>query len=336
MNILFTCAGRRNYLINYFKEALGNEGQVYAADMQASAPAMIDADHAIILPSIYDPSYIDQLVESIEKYKIDAVISLNDLELPILSLERDFIEQNGTKLLVSDQRVINISFDKWNTFLFLSEQGLKSPLTFIDYNEALLAIDTGLLSFPLVIKPRWGSASIGIEFPESVEEFKLAYTLLKMRLERTILAKASQENIEQAILIQEKISGNEYGVDVLNDLKGNYKGTFVRKKLSMRSGETDKAASIIDQRFDEVGQVIGKHLKHVGNLDCDVLEKDGDLYVLELNPRFGGGYPFSHEAGMNTCKSYISWLKNEDTFDEDNKYEANIVFSKCDRLLKIS
>lgn len=335
MNILFTCAGRRNYLINYFKEALNGNGSVYAADMQISAPALIDADHSIIVPSIYDANYINTLVNNIKKHNIDAVISLNDLELPILSEHRTLIENAGAKLLVSDESVIDVSFDKWKTFLFLKDIGLNSPLTFTSYREALTAIKNNTLKFPLVLKPRWGSASIGIEFPESLEELELAYKLLKLRLERTILAKASQEDIEQAILIQEKISGDEYGMDVLNDLDGNYKGSFVRQKLSMRSGETDKAISVIDQRFNEIGKTIGSKLKHIGNLDCDVLERDSELYVLELNPRFGGGYPFSHEAGMNTCGSYLSWLRKQDTFDTDNQYKADVQFAKCDRLLKI-
>lgn len=335
MNILFTCAGRRNYLINYFKEALNGNGSVYAADMQISAPALIDADHSIIVPSIYDANYINTLVNNIKKHNIDAVISLNDLELPILSEHRTLIENAGAKLLVSDESVIDVSFDKWKTFLFLKDIGLNSPLTFTSYREALTAIKNNTLKFPLVLKPRWGSASIGIEFPESLEELELAYKLLKLRLERTILAKASQEDIEQAILIQEKISGDEYGMDVLNDLDGNYKGSFVRQKLSMRSGETDKAISVIDQRFNEIGKTIGSKLKHIGNLDCDVLERDSELYVLELNPRFGGGYPFSHEAGMNTCRSYLSWLRKQDTFDTDNQYKADVQFAKCDRLLKI-
>lgn len=335
MNILFTCAGRRNYLINYFKEALNGNGSVYAADMQISAPALIDADHSIIVPSIYDANYINTLVDNIKKHNIDAVISLNDLELPILSEHRTLIENAGAKLLVSDESVIDVSFDKWKTFLFLKDIGLNSPLTFTSYREALTAIKNNTLKFPLVLKPRWGSASIGIEFPESLEELELAYKLLKLRLERTILAKASQEDIEQAILIQEKISGDEYGMDVLNDLDGNYKGSFVRQKLSMRSGETDKAISVIDQRFNEIGKTIGSKLKHIGNLDCDVLERDSELYVLELNPRFGGGYPFSHEAGMNTCRSYLSWLRKQDTFDTDNQYKADVQFAKCDRLLKI-
>lgn len=88
MNILFTCAGRRNYLINYFKEALGGEGLVYAADMQLSAPAMVDADVPILVQSISHPQYVDKLIEICNEHQIDAVISLNDLELPILSKQK--------------------------------------------------------------------------------------------------------------------------------------------------------------------------------------------------------------------------------------------------------
>jgi carbamoyl-phosphate synthase large subunit len=187
-----------------------------------------------------------------------------------------------------------------------------------------------------VIKPRWGSASIGIDFPEDLEELKLAYQIQKKRLLRTILKEASSSDIDHAILIQEKIDGKEFGMDVLNDFSGNYKGTFVREKLAMRSGETDKAVSVIDERFEAIGAIIGSKLGHIGNLDCDVFDKEGELFVLELNPRFGGGYPFSHEAGINTAATYVSWLENRDAYQINNRYRAGVMFSKCDRLIKVS
>ncbi len=336
MNILFTCAGRRNYLINYFKEALKGEGKVYATDMQLTAPALVDADVAIKVPAIYALDYIDNLKSVIISHKIDAVISLNDLELPLLSKHKAELESLGTKIIVSNEKAINIAFDKWETVKFLEANGLKSPKTFIDINKAKAALASGELKFPLVIKPRWGSASIGIDFPEDLQELELAYQLQKIRLSRTILAEASKEDFDHAILIQEKIPGAEYGMDVLNDFDGVYQGTFVRQKLSMRSGETDKAISIIDTEFEKIGSVIGENLKHIGNLDCDVFKHDGMLYVLELNPRFGGGYPFSHEAGINTAAAYISWLKGEIGIKQFNNYAKDIMFSKCDRLLRVN
>lgn len=336
MNILFTCAGRRNYLINYFKEALKGEGKVFATDMQLTAPALVDADVALQVPAIYSEDYIPSLLNIVKENRIDCVISLNDLELPILSEAKAKIEALGAKVIVSDEHAIKVAFDKWETVKFLEGHGLKSPKTFIDLEEAKKAINAGELKFPLVIKPRWGSASIGIDFPEDIRELELAYELQTIRLKRTILAEASKEDIDHAILIQEKIPGAEFGMDVLNDFEGNYVGTFVRQKLQMRSGETDKAISVIDERFEKVGQIIGENLKHIGNLDCDVFEHHGELYVLELNPRFGGGYPFSHEAGMNTAETYITWLKGERDVRKHNKYQADIMFSKCDRLLKVN
>ena len=336
MNILFTCAGRRNYLINYFKEALKGNGKVFATDMQLTAPALVDADVAIQVPAVYSTEYIPSLLKIVKENNINCVISLNDLELPILSEAKTQIEALGAKVIVADENAIKIAFDKWETVKFLESVGLKSPKTFIDLNEAKQALASGKLQFPLVIKPRWGSASIGIDFPEDIEELELAYKLQTIRLKRTILAEASKEDIDHAILIQEKIPGKEYGMDVLNDFDGNYFGTFVRQKMQMRSGETDKAISVIDEKFEQIGKTIGENLQHIGNLDCDVFEHNGELYVLELNPRFGGGYPFSHEAGNNTAAIYIEWLKGNKNVTQHSNYQSGQMFSKCDRLLKVN
>lgn len=336
MNILFTCAGRRNYLINYFKEALQNKGKIFASDMQTTAPALIDADVAIQVPAVYDDNYIPTLIEIVEKHNIKAIISLNDLELPILSKAKKQLEKKGAKVIVADDRAIDIAFDKWKTVQFLEENGLKTPLTFIDFNKAKAALKEGRLKFPLVVKPRWGSASIGIVFPEDMHELELAYELQKIQLKRSILAEASKEDINHAILIQEKIPGQEYGLDVLNDFEGNYIGTFARKKLQMRSGETDKAISVKNEKLEIIGRIIGENLKHIGNLDADAFEYKGEFYVLELNPRFGGGYPFSHEAGMNTAAVYIEWLRGNKNIDKFNNYKADRIFAKCDRMMKIN
>src|SRR5690606_9218638 len=121
LNILFTCAGRRNYLINYFKEALKGEGKIFASDMQLSAPALVDADVAIQVSGIYDENYIPSLQKIIRENDIKAVISLNDLELPILSKHKRELEALGTKVIVASEDAITISFDKWKTVAFLEE-----------------------------------------------------------------------------------------------------------------------------------------------------------------------------------------------------------------------
>jgi carbamoyl-phosphate synthase large subunit len=334
-NILFTCAGRRNYLINYFKEALKGNGKIIAVDGQTNAPALIDADLAIQVPNIYSDLYIQSLKDICIEHKVHAIISLNDLELPILSKHKAELEECNTKVIVSNEFVIDVSFDKWKTFEFLKSIGLSTPNTYLSIDKVKEDIVLKSLKFPLVLKPRWGSASIGIEFVENEEELEYAYKLLKSKLSRSILDLVSKSDINNAILIQESINGVEYGIDILNDFNGNYYGTFSREKLSMRSGETDKAMSVINPNLSEIGECISKKLRHLGNMDCDVFINSEKIYVLELNPRFGGGYPFSHEAGINTAAIYIDWINGKTQIDHHNNYQENIAFAKFDQLMRI-
>ena len=336
MNILFTCAGRRNYLINYFKKAIGDDGKIFAVDKDLSAPAMIDADVSLLVSNIYDENYIEELKTIIKNHSIKAIISLNDLELPILSKHKDELEACGAKVLVSSEKVVDITFDKLETFNFIKSIGLETPLTYTTLDDVKIALKNDEINFPLVVKPRWGSASIGLSFPESIEELELSFKLLNIRLKKSVLNTASLKDFDHAIIIQEKIEGIEYGMDIVNNFETDYYGTFVREKHKMRCGETDKALSVIDNRFEKLGNQLSNHLKHLGSLDCDVILRKNKIFIIECNPRFGGGYPFSHEAGINTAAIYIEWLKGNKNVDHFNKYVSGKLFSKCDRIIEIN
>jgi carbamoyl-phosphate synthase large subunit len=280
MNILFTCAGRRNYLLNFFKEELKGDGITIAADMQISAPAMAEADKKFIVSEIYSEGYIDVILDICKNENVNALISFNDLELPLLSKRKNEFDKLGVKLLVSDVDVINICFDKIKTVEFAKDIGVLTPKTYTSLTLAKEALITGDLKFPLVVKPRWGSASIGLEFPVNFQELDLSFELLKMRLSRTILAEASKIDLENAILIQEKIQGKEYGVDILNNFKAETIEVYVKEKLSMRAGETDKSVLRDKPEIRDMGFKIGKSLKHIANCDCDIFQADGKLYLL--------------------------------------------------------
>lgn len=333
MNILFTCAGRRRYLLKYFKEVIGDSGKIVAADMSMSAPALTAADVKVKVPGVYEANYIDNIIDVCKQYDIKILISLNDLELPILSERKNDFKAIGVNVIVSDPNVIDICFDKYKTAKYIESLGLKTPKTFVNYNDAVAAIKAGDLKFPLILKPRWGSGSIGLEFVDDLEELEMVYKLDKKKVMKSILATASTD--ENFLLIQEVIKGPEYGLDIVNDLNKNHRGVSVKQKLAMRSGETDKAMTVDNAKLREIGAVIGKNLRHIANLDCDVLEKDGEYYVLELNPRFGGGYPFSQEAGVNVPKAIVEWVQGKDVADSCFVPEYGKLFSKCDILLNV-
>ena len=332
-NILFTCAGRRTYLLKYFKEQLGNEGKVIGADMQLSAPALSVADVKEQVPAVYAHDYIDRVLDICRRNDVAAIICLNDLELPILDANSERFAAEGILPIVSPTEIIDICFDKYRTARYVESLGLSTPATYINLAEAKEALAAGRLAFPLVLKPRWGSGSIGIEFVNNLEELSEVYAMLLKKVKKSILATASTG--EEYILIQQKIEGQEYGMDVMNDLAGRNRGVSVKKKLAMRAGETDKAQTVNNAEIRAIGMKLGENLHHIGNLDVDVFEKDGKYYVLELNPRFGGGFPFSYEAGVNFPKAIIEWLKGNDIDDSMLIPAYGHTFAKCDYLVEV-
>ncbi len=334
MNILFTCAGRRTYLLKYFKENMNAGDKVVAADMQLSAPALQVADIRLQVPAVYAPNYVNIVLGICKEHKINALIPLNDLELPILAANKSKFDAIGVRLIVSSLNVINIAFDKYNTAQWIEAQGLKSPKSYVSLDETKEALSSGALTFPLFMKPRWGSGSIGLETITDMEELDMYYHLLMKKIKRTILATASVG--ENYIIIQEKLTGAEYGLDVINDLEGNHVSVSVKQKLAMRAGETDKAITCNLSDVRAIGTKIGKALKHIGNLDVDIMQNSkGEYCVLELNPRFGGGFPFSYEAGVNLPKAIIEWVKGNAIDSSILQPVYGRMFAKNDYLVEI-
>lgn len=334
MNILFTCAGRRTYLLKYFKENMSAGDKVFATDMQLSAPALQVADVKLQVPAVYDPEYVNITLNICKEHKIDALLSLNDLELPILAENKDRFEELGVKVIVSDPAVIDIAFDKYKTAQWVESLGLNAPKTYVRLEDCKKALASGEIDFPLFMKPRWGSGSIGLESIADMEELDIYYNLLMKKIKKTILATASVG--DEYIMIQEKLTGKEFGLDIINDLNGNNVAVSVKQKLAMRAGETDKALTLDLPEVREMGKKIGESLKHIGNLDVDIMQRaNGDYCVLELNPRFGGGFPFSYEAGVNLPKAIIQWVKGEDVDTTILQPEYNKMFAKNDYLMEI-
>lgn len=334
MNILFTCAGRRTYLLKYFKENLSEGDKIVATDMQLSAPALQVADVKIQVPAVYDPEYVNITLRICKEQKIDALFSLNDLELPILAENKARFEAIGVQVVVSDPKVIDIAFDKYKTAQWVESLGLTAPKTYVRLEDCKKALEAGEIAFPLFMKPRWGSGSIGLESIADMEELDIYYALLMKKIKKTILATASVG--DEYIMIQEKLTGSEFGLDIMNDLDGKNIGVSVKQKLAMRAGETDKAVTVDLPEVREMGRKIGEALGHIGNLDVDIMQRaDGAYCVLELNPRFGGGFPFSYEAGVNFPKALIQMIRGESFDPQLLVPDYGRMFSKNDYLMEI-
>ena len=249
--MLLTSAGRRGYLVNYFKEALGDGGEVHVANT-VNSTAMMYGDKSVITPLIYDENYIPFLKNYCLVNHIEAIIPLFDIDLPILTNNIKVFKDIGVNVIVSNKEIINICNDKWETYKFLITNDFQTPKTFLKVSDALNAIEQGNINFPLIIKPRWGMGSISIFDADNSNELEVLFEKVKKDIQDSLLVYESNQENQLSVLIQEKLSGQEYGLDIINDLNGKYMNTIVKKKYAMRSGETDIAETFKDEALELV------------------------------------------------------------------------------------
>ncbi|MBQ8921274.1 MAG: ATP-grasp domain-containing protein [Oscillospiraceae bacterium] len=336
LNLLFTSVGRRSYLVEYFRAAMGGKGKICVANSSEKSPAFLVADEAVVTPLIYDDNYIPFLLDYCKKNQIDAIISLFDIDLPILSQNKAKFAEIGTKIVVSEPEAIHRCNDKWVTYQDLLQNGFHVPKTFLSPEEALDAVKSGSISFPLMVKPRWGMGSIAVFEAENEEELLVFFKKVRNSIMQTYLKYESKQTLDACVLIQEKIKGQEYGLDIINDLSGNYVNTICKMKYAMRSGETDCAVTVDDPALRAVGESLSKYMKHIANLDVDIFKTEDQIYVLEMNARFGGGYPFSHVAGVNLPLAIVKWLRGEEVDAEILQPKIGIMAQKDIRMTVLS
>lgn len=336
MNILITSVGRRSYLVKYFKEVIGEKGSVHVSNSNAYSPAFEYADKFTVTPLIYDQQYMTFLKEYCIKHNIQVILSLLDIDLPVLSNSKEEFDKIGVKILVTDIDVINICNDKWKTYQFYKDNNLDTPKTYLTKALSMNAISNGEISFPLIIKPRWGMGSIAVYEVSTKKELDVLYNKALYDINNSYLKYESQINLKECIIIQEKIIGQEYGLDIINNLDGEYKNTVVIKKYSMRSGETDCAETVYIHELKEIGKAISLKLHHILNMDVDVIFDGEKSYILDMNARFGGCYPFCHVAGVNLPLAILKWLNGEEVEDNLLTEEIGIIAHKTIDIIKLS
>ncbi|MDR1765520.1 MAG: ATP-grasp domain-containing protein [Lachnospiraceae bacterium] len=365
MNILLTSAGRRRYLVEYFKEALGGAGKVFVCNSSPWSTAFSAADGHALSPLISDPGYIPFLLGYCRENQISLVLSLFDMDLPVLAGEKGRFAREGVTLVVSGPEVAAVCNDKWEMFRFLRREGIATPETWVygfdgDVGgrgratagetdcgtEAMVGTPTHVVAkgsvatagateatdmqtgFPLYIKPRWGMGSIGVYQAFDGNELAAFAGKCRRDIERSYLRYEAGADPKRCVIVQESVDGAEYGLDVVNDLGGRHQTTFVRRKLAMRAGETDVAEVIEHKELSRLGEKLAKALGHVACLDVDVMEKDGKYYVIDLNARFGGGYPFSHMAGARLPRAILHWAQGLEADPADLSVSCGGCFCK--------
>ncbi len=316
MNILLLSVGTRNKVIQYFKKELQGVGKVIVTDMSDIAPAVYEADKYYKVPRITEEGYIDLIIDICKKERVSAVLSLIDPELSLLAQNNERFKEIGVTVVGSPYELCEMSLDKMRMYRWLSDHGYNCAKSYVDKEKFYADLEKGQVSFPVFVKPVCGSASIAINKVYDVETVEQLWS--------------HTDNL----MIQEFLDGQEIGADCYIDmLSGELVSVFTKKKLLMRAGETDKAVSFKDKKLFDLIEKFVKECGWNGQIDIDIFDINGEYFISEVNPRFGGGYPHAYECGCNHIRLILNNLKGVTNKKNIGSYDDGIYMMKYNEIM---
>lgn len=317
MNILFCSVGRRCELLKDFRKTLGNDLKIVVTDNSPYAPALAFADVSYQVPLIKDPAYIPMILDICKKEEIQAVTTLIDPEIAILAEHREEFEAIGVEVLAPYNETAKLCFDKFEMSKHLVEKGIPTVKTFGTFADFKAAYDKGEIQIPVFVKPRTGSGSVGARRVDTLEMLE------------------EVTNQDPSLIIQELMTGKDMDADIYVDTFSHKPvAIFSKKKISTTIGGANKTISFKDPELFKFVEKALEVFKFNGPIDMDLFYQNGQYYLSEVNPRFGGAYLHAYGAGVDfpqmIYKNVVNKQENEPVIGQ---YEEDVVMMMYDSVV---
>jgi carbamoyl-phosphate synthase large subunit len=311
-NILLTSAGRRGLLVRLFQRELRQlfpGAQVYAADLSPEISSACQlADRSFKVRSLSDPGYIDQLLDLCDNHAISLIVPTIDTELLLLAENSERFIRRGVQVAVSHPDLVRQCRDKRLTAELFARHGIASPREIKPTADA---------QYPLFAKPYDGSSSRDLHVLQSFADV------------------TPQITDSSKLVCYEYMSPgdyDEYTVDMYFDRHSDLKCLVPRLRIETRAGEVSKGRT---ERISALGELRVKLQTVQGAHGCItsqffVRRSDGQVFGIEVNPRFGGGYPLSYEAGANFPKWLIGEYLGGETISFFKDWEDGLTMLRYD------
>ena len=289
-HVLVTCAGRRVSLVKAFLDAAHERGsKVVAADPDPLAPALVDVDVAVQMPRLDDPRYMERLLEVVREHTVGLVVPTIDTELALLAEHAAELEAAGATALISSPAFVAASGDKLLTAQTFSAHGVGVPRSWLA--DELTPDHVAQLPPELVVKPRDGSSS------------KDVHVIHRSQVLQTLAMVPNP-------IVQERLIGPEVTVDALLDLHGQPVHYVPRTRIKTLGGESIQGVTLSrDKHGPWIEKVLTacSELGARGPVTLQYFDTERGPFLIEVNPRFGGGFPLTRAAGGD----YPAWLLDE-------------------------
>jgi len=293
LTLLISSVGRRAQLVDCFRRAaheLGLQLRVIGADAAPDlSPASQLVDRCFPVPRCSDPTFVDEMLRLCELEAVRLVVPTIDPELPVFARSRQKFETAGTKVVISGPRTVEIAADKVATNRWFVEHHFPTVRQ-TTLSDAVSDRNLERWKFPVIVKPRQGSASVGVRIIQSPQ--------------------ALRDLQENGLLVEEIATGIEHTTNVFVDQSGKCLCAVPHKRLETRAGEVSKGVTTKNPMLMQLIKEVAESLPDArGPLNIQgFVSKDGSIKLTEINARFGGGFPLAFEAGANFCRWIIEDL----------------------------
>jgi carbamoyl-phosphate synthase large subunit len=310
-NILLSCIGKRSYIADYFREVIPAGSKIIGTSNTKWTPGFSSCDVSVVLPPIASDEYVPALMEVCRIHDVAGLLSLFDPDVHKLSAYASEFINAGITPVIPNRRASTIAFDKLETWRYLTQRDIRVPLTTDSLRQAREWLQAGDFHFPLVVKPRYGFGSANTFIARNNPELEVFFAYAP------------------DMLVQQFMDAEALNVDGLGDMQSRPVSVVPWRKLLSRMGETERSLTIECPELVELAQRLICEVGIVGPFDADFFrDSKGNLWVLELNPRFGGGYPVSHLAGANFPALIVRLIRGEAISYSHNCYKRGVTMMK--------
>lgn len=279
INILFIGGAKRVSVANHFKRTaaeMGHNVDIYSYELEAKVP--IACIGTVIIGKLWkDPELIEDLKSKIKDNNISIVLPFVDPAIYVASELKKVCP--NVFIPVSEPTLCNIMFDKVLSAEWFKEKNINQPGFYTDPIS---------IHYPVILKPRKGSASKGIVVCKTKEE-----------LPNTDLSQ---------YLIQDFIAEHtEFSVDCYVSQDGRVTSVVPRVRLETAGGEAVRSKTVKDEAIIAQSEKILTSGPFRGPITIQYIKNSntGKVNVMEINPRLGGGVVTSIGAGSGITKMIL-------------------------------
>ena len=293
LTILISSVGRRAQLVECFRRAareLDIHLRIFGTDAAPElSPASHWVDRCFQVPRCSDSQFVRSTIAICESQRVNLIVPTIDHELPIYASRAKEFEMAGAKVLISSPSTIDIAFDKRRTNEWFMAHGF--PTVAQQSVEQVLS-SLSRWTFPVIVKPRCGSASIGVRI---INDAQMLQSL-----------KGQDE-----LLVESIARGIEHTTNLFVNRSGQCVCAVPHQRLETRGGEVSKGITVKNYKLMELAKLVAEALPGArGPLNLQgFVDTNNEVQFTEINARFGGGFPLAAEAGANFCR----WIL-EDAF----------------------